>query len=94
MPARLRGLLGTSQLGEGEGLWLEPCASIHTFFMRYAIDLAFLDGNDRVIYTATIPPWRISPWIRGAHSVLEMAAGALQKSRTRPGDQLIRHEVL
>jgi uncharacterized protein len=87
-PARRRGLLGRKGLDEGEGLWIKPCEAVHTFGMRFDIDLIFL--NRRHIVTkvrAGVPPWRISGSLR-ALSVLEMSPGAIARSSTRPGDQL------
>ncbi len=86
--SRARGLLGREGLGPGEGLWIEPCAMIHTFFMRFAIDAVFLDGGLRAVRVLRgMAPWRVSPWVRGASSVLELAAGSSQQT-VEPGDQL------
>jgi len=86
--ARSRGLLGRESLAAGEGLWLVPCPMIHTFFMRFAIDALFLDRGLKVLRVLeTLKPWRVSPWVWGAHSVLELAAGAVGGA-TRPGDVL------
>ena len=78
--ARARGLIGTKRLPPDEGLLIERCNCIHTFFMRYAIDATFLDKDGRVVRTVrNIPPWR--PFVWGgwrATQVLETAAeGAL-----------------
>ena len=73
---RLRGLLGRKDLPEGHGLWLVPGAMIHTCFMAFPIDAVFLDGGLRVLRVRTMAPWRFSPWVRGADSVLELPAGA------------------
>src|SRR5579884_4462592 len=73
--ARMRGLLGRSHLPEGEGLLLEPAYAIHTAFMRFPIDVVFLDSHMRVMKVVdSLPPWRTA----GAHqafSTLELAAG-------------------
>lgn len=74
---RLKGLLGSRGLGLGEGLWISPCRQVHTFFMRYAIDVVFLDRAQRVVGVCRhLPPWRFSPWRWGASSALELGAGA------------------
>jgi uncharacterized membrane protein (UPF0127 family) len=87
--ARLKGLLGRSGLEPGEGLLLEPCASIHMLFMRFPIDALFLDGERRVVRLyARLPPWSATPRVKGARSVLELPAGAGSASGTQPGDQL------
>ena len=72
---RLRGLLGRSGLPDGEGLLLRPAGSIHTLFMRFPIDVVFLDrelGVRKVV--RELGPWRLT-FERGARSALELAAG-------------------
>ena len=88
MRSRFRGLLGMASLPAGEGLWLTPCHSVHTFFMRFPIDVLFLDDQGIVLSRATLKPWRVSRWERRAAGVLEMAAGTLERTRTDVGDQL------
>lgn len=75
--SRLRGLLGQPLLQPGQGLWLAPCAAIHTFGMRTAIDVLFLDANFKPLKRVFgLPPRRFSMcWC--ACSVLEMPAGGL-----------------
>jgi uncharacterized membrane protein (UPF0127 family) len=74
---RFRGLLGRRQLPPTNALWLRPCNSIHTFFMKFSIDVLFLDKENRIIDIArNIPPYRVlSPRWRAA-SVIEMSAGS------------------
>jgi protein-S-isoprenylcysteine O-methyltransferase Ste14/uncharacterized membrane protein (UPF0127 family) len=87
--ARLRGLLGTRTLEDGEGLWLRPCRQIHMIGMRYPVDLAFLDDRQRVVHTVTgIGPGRISPRVAHAASVLELPAGKLARSGVREGSHI------
>lgn len=86
--ARAKGLLGHDALEPGEGMWIAPCAVIHTFFMRFAIDAVFLDGDGRVSWIVeNLRPWRLSPWVPGARSVLELAALSLQGGAGR-GDYI------
>ncbi|HYY06170.1 MAG TPA: DUF192 domain-containing protein [Candidatus Limnocylindria bacterium] len=86
--ARLRGLLGRSGMSSGEGLLLRPAASIHTAFMRFAIDAVFLDPTDRVVKVASaLRPWRAAA-CRGARSVLELPAGEASRRGLRPGMSL------
>lgn len=86
--ARARGLLGRRSLGSGEAMWIEPCAMIHTFFMAFEIDAVFVDGNLRALRVfESLKPWRISPWVPDARSVLELAGGSLKGTVSR-GDQL------
>lgn len=86
--SRRRGLLGRGSLGEGEGLWIVPCEAVHCFFMKFTIDVVFLDKKLRVVKTRpSLKPWRIAGCLR-AHSVLELPEGTIQATGTRPGDQL------
>ena len=86
--ARLRGLLGRSDLPAGEGLLLRPAGSIHTAFMRFPIDAVFLDRADRVLKVAhDLAPWRMAG-CRGARAVLELPAGEASKRGLQPGVSL------
>jgi uncharacterized protein len=85
---RRKGLLGRASLADGEGLWIIPCEAVHTFCMRFAIDLIYLDRQHKVVKTRSyVHPWRLSACLR-AHSVLEVAAGVIGKTGTQPGDHL------
>jgi uncharacterized protein len=76
LAARLRGLLGRRALPAREGMLIRRESSVHTFFMRFAIDVVFLDADERVLRIhANVGPWRLKA-CRGARSVLELAAGA------------------
>lgn len=86
--ARMRGLLGRSELPSGEGLLLTPAPSIHTAFMRFAIDALFLDRELRVLRVVPeLSPWRAAGK-RHARSVLELACGEAQRLGVRVGDRL------
>jgi hypothetical protein len=86
---RMRGLLGRMELGLDEGIWLKPCNSIHMFFMHFPIDAMFQDREWRVVRIEdSIQPWRCSPIVWNAHSVLEMAAGTRRRMGINPGDRL------
>ncbi|MDE1976994.1 MAG: DUF192 domain-containing protein [Elusimicrobia bacterium] len=75
--ARSRGLLGRRSLGSSEGMWIIPCPMIHTFFMKFPIDAVFLDSDLGVVRVLeNLKPWRLSPWVFRAKSVLELPAGA------------------
>jgi hypothetical protein len=87
-PNRRKGLLGRAGLGKSEGLWIVPCEAVHTFWMRFPIDLIYLDRQYRVLKTRSgVPPWRLSACLR-AHSVLELAAGTIRETQTARGDRL------
>jgi uncharacterized membrane protein (UPF0127 family) len=86
--SRNRGLLGRSGLSDDSALILAPCSSIHTCFMRFAIDVAFVDRDGHVLRVRrALGPWRIQAAFR-ASAVVELAAGALDRSDTRVGDRL------
>lgn len=88
--ARLKGLLGRRELPKGEALALHPCSSIHTCFMQFAIDVLFLDAAGRVMYMQeNLIPWRCSPLIKGAVTVVELPSGSIRESKTGVGDQLV-----
>ena len=87
--ARLKGLLGKHELPPGEGLWIKPCGSVHTFGMRFPIDVAFLDRDMHVVAVAkTLRPNRVSPFCTKAFSVLELPAGTLDAAVTAVGDRI------
>ena len=73
---RARGLIGTRALAPGEGLLIEKCNAIHTFFMSFPIDAYFLDGENRVVKAVrNVRPWRFLVWGGWrAKKVLEVAA--------------------
>lgn len=86
--ARMVGLLGRSGLAEGEGLHLVPCSSVHMFFMRFPLDIVYVDRDLRVVKTVErLKPWRVSA-ARGAKSALELPVGTIARTRTARGDQL------
>lgn len=87
---RLRGLLGTSRLAPGEGLWIRPCRQVHMFGMRYPIDVVFLDERLDVVHTIpALAPWATSPRIGAATSVIELPAGTLTRVGVAPGARLV-----
>jgi uncharacterized membrane protein (UPF0127 family) len=87
-PKRRKGLLGRDGLSAEEGLWIFPCEAVHTVGMRFAIDLVYLDRNHRVKkICSNVPPFRLSACL-SAHSVVELAAGAVSRTQTKPGDKL------
>ena len=86
---RMRGLLGRPPLEVGEALLITPCNGVHMFFMRHAIDVAFLGRDGRVVaMREALAPWRAVPWVRGAHEALELPAGALARAGVQRGDVL------
>jgi uncharacterized protein len=83
---RNKGLLGRSGLDAGGGLWIIPCESVHTFFMKFPIDLVYLDKKNRVRKVRnSVPAWRLSVCL-SAHSILELPAGTIRATQTQAGD--------
>lgn len=85
---RLRGLAGRKELHAGEGILLRPCGSVHTFFMRFPIDVVFCDGNLRVLAIAADVPKRRLRGQRHAKIAIELASGEAECRGLRPGDEL------
>jgi uncharacterized membrane protein (UPF0127 family) len=86
---RLRGLLGRDELLPGSGLLIRPAASIHTWFMRFAIDAVFLDRDGVVLRIAErLAPYRVASQ-RGARAVLELAAGECARRGLHVGERLV-----
>jgi uncharacterized membrane protein (UPF0127 family) len=88
---RLRGLLGRRPLEPraAEGLLIEPCGGVHTFWMSYPLDLVFLDRNNRVLNICeNVNPWSTRA-ARGARKTLELAAGSVVVFGPRIGEELI-----
>ena len=85
---RRTGLLKHTGLAPGEGLWIVPCESVHTFFMKFAIDLLYIDKKHVVRKTVpNVAPWRLSMCLP-AHSIVELPAGSIEPTATVKGDQL------
>lgn len=86
---RLRGLLGKQALSAGEGILIRPCKGIHTFGMKFPIDVVFLNnGNKVVAITRNLPPHRLTSIHFTATSVLELPSGTVDSTSTAVGDTL------
>jgi len=85
---RQKGLLKHTGLAEGEGLWIVPCEGVHSFFMKFAIDVVFI--NKKRVVTKVRPNMVKSRLALSlsAHSTIELPVGMIEKSRTQVGDQL------
>ncbi len=91
--SRRQGLLGRDSLPAGAALIIAPSNAVHTFFMRFPIDVAFVRRDGRVIKVrSTVRPWRITASLR-AFAVIELSSGALSQSSIEPGDILICRAV-
>lgn len=86
---RMKGLLGRKNLSHDSGLWINPCSSIHTFFMQFPIDVAFVDKNLKVTkITKYVLPGRILLSTLRSKSVFEFSAGVLDQTKIEIGDLL------
>ena len=85
---RRTGLLKHSSLEAGGGLWIAPCEAVHTFGMKFSIDILFLSKKKKVLKVRTDMPKRRFAICLRAHSVLELPAGTIASTATAPGDQL------
>lgn len=88
--SRGRGLMMRDSFPAGSALIIDPCSSIHMFFMRFPIDVLYMDRDHKVVRVQTgIKPWRTGPlWTRGAKYVIELPTGTVEKSQTQVGDQM------
>ena len=87
--SRLRGLMGRSELPPGSALVIEPNNSVHTFWMRFPIDVIFVDRSGVVVgLRVAMPPNRPFAGARRAYRTIELPAGVIQQSGTQHGDRL------
>jgi uncharacterized membrane protein (UPF0127 family) len=69
-------------------MWIRPCEAVHTFWMRFPIDLVYLDRKNRIRkLVRSVPPWRLSGCLR-AHSVMELPSGTIRATQTQLEDTL------
>lgn len=86
---RLKGLIGSRSLEDGEGLLLSPCRAVHTFGLSSAIDVAFLDDAGTVVALyQELPPGRLTRWHARARRAFECPSGILAASGTEEGDRI------
>ena len=89
LASRMRGLMGSRPLAEGEALIIPGCQAIHMCFMRYAIDAVFVDAHNRVVGVVEgIKPFRFSRFFFTARAVIELPVGSVRSSRTTLGDTI------
>jgi uncharacterized membrane protein (UPF0127 family) len=89
---RAMGLLGRSHLEVGEALWITPCNGVHTWFMRFSIDIIAMDAEGVVVDAVSmLKPWRVRLPRPGAQSVLELPAGTLLNAPTKIGHRIQIH---
>lgn len=86
MKERLGGLLVLEALNQEQALWISPCNSVHTFGMKYVLDLVYIDKNNKVSsLVKNIKPWRMSLCLQ-AKTVIELLAGSIQHLDIQLGD--------
>ena len=88
---RLRGLLGlrSDDFSNGSGLWIRPCHGVHTLGMGFPIDVVYLDRALTVVdIRPDVRPWRFTPVLRKATSVLELPCGITAETKTAVGDRI------
>jgi uncharacterized membrane protein (UPF0127 family) len=87
--SRFLGLMLRKSMPSHEALLLAPCNSIHMFFVRFPIDVVFLDEEHEIKKMAeNLRPWRIIPPVRSAHAALELPAGSIKRFNMVVGDRL------
>ena len=87
---RFLGLMGRKKIPFGRGLLIEPCNSIHMFFMRFSIDAVYIDENFIVKKVVkNLPAWTGFSICMGAHAVIEFAAGEADRLNIRVGSKII-----
>lgn len=87
---RFWGLMNKPGVAKGYGLWIIPCADIHSFFMRFEFDALFIDKQGKVLHLVEkMKPWRISKFVKGGHGVLELDGGVIAQSGTEVGDVIV-----
>ena len=86
---RMKGLLGKKELPKGEALWIKPCFSVHTFFMKFPIDIVFLNKTNQVIASVSnLSPNRMTRLYPQSFSVLELPPGTIAATNTEVGDEI------
>lgn len=87
--SRRKGWLGRTSAPLGEAIWILPCEAIHCFFMRFPIDVLFLDRDLRIVQVRrSVKPWRIAVCLK-AYSVIELPEGVIDATATGAGDRII-----
>ena len=92
---RLVGLIGRREFAPGSALVIPACRQVHTFFMRFAIDVLFLDAENRILYAeANVKPYGVTNHRGGACMAIELPAGTIAAHGLRPGDVMVLSDTL
>lgn len=87
---RLRGLMFTHSLSEGHGLHIRPCRAVHSFFMKYSIDVLHLDETNQIVgIEQSLKPGNMGQTFRGTRSIVELPAGTLEPAGVRIGQTVV-----
>ncbi len=86
---RLKGLLGDKSFLDGQALIIKPCNCVHTLFMRFSIDVLFVDSNNKVVKAlGQLDPFKFSKMYWNSKKVVELPSGKLKSTQTQDGDSL------
>lgn len=86
---RVKGLLGKKQMQSDEGILLIPCHQVHTFGMKFAIDVLFLSKEGEIIHIEEeMMPGNVSPYIRECHQILELKCKTARKKEIAAGQRV------
>lgn len=86
---RFKGLLGKKSLSVGEGVLLNPCRQVHTWFMKFPIDVIFINKQGRIIHLISgMQPGNVSPYIKRSYQVLELPDGVITTNKLTKKDEL------
>ncbi len=88
------GLMGKKGLPSDGGLIIEPCSGVVSFFMRFPIDVVFLDSESRVVHLIEdLRPWKASKIVRASKLVVELPVGTISRTQTQMGDTVTLAEA-
>jgi len=91
---RMQGLLGKKSIAYDKALVIEKCNSVHTFFMQFAIDVLFVDKNNKIVgICPALKPWRLSPVFLKASFVIELPAGTIFSAIAQIGDIIFLERI-
>ncbi|NKE08062.1 MULTISPECIES: DUF192 domain-containing protein [Mesobacillus] len=87
--SRFKGLMLTDSLPDGHGLYIQPCRSIHTFFMNYSIDVLYINENFEIVGAEEqLEPAKMGKRCKGAYSVFELPEGTIRNTGTKVGHSI------
>ncbi|MFT9598494.1 DUF192 domain-containing protein [Mesobacillus sp.] len=87
--SRFKGLMLTDSLSDGHSLYIQPCRSIHTFFMNYSIDVLYINENNEIVGTdEQLEPAKMGKRCKGAYSVFELPEGTIRNTGTKVGHSI------